>query len=152
MKKKPKDFYIVIGDDTSKERALTLCRIKKKDALVFHTPQLTLTSLYDSLIKTILITAYHHDIRRVTLVQDVHLEKRMDDPFFHWLQQQGIKKETIQLLNYVHQSEGITVDEWLKSGNSLLETVLILQKHPLLPKTISFQGFLMGNNLTPLSS
>ncbi|AIE61124.1 beta-class carbonic anhydrase [Bacillus methanolicus] len=111
--------------------------VKNAGALVTHP--------FGSIMRSLLVAVYQLKAKEVLVIghYDCGMSGMKADDVIENMYDRGIKKETIDTLNY----SGINVNEWLKGFENVHESVShsvnVIKNHPLLPNDIPVHGLVI---------
>lgn len=111
--------------------------VKNAGALVTHP--------FGSIMRSLLVAVYQLKAEEVLVIghYDCGMSGMKADDVIKNMYEKGIKKETIDTLNY----SGIKVNEWLRGFENVHESVLhsvnVIKNHPLLPKDVPVHGLVI---------
>lgn len=119
--------------------------IKNGDAKIIRNAGGIICNPYGSEIKSLLVSILQLDVNIVMVIghTDCGMEKLNSDEMLEKLQERKIRKETMEELI----QRGFDLHQWISGIESTEEavrsTVLLLKKHPLIPKDVYITGFIM---------
>lgn len=111
--------------------------IKNAGALITHP--------FGSAMRSLLIAIYELNVNEIAVVghHDCGMQKMESTRLLEKMQQQGITKEVIDMINFC----GVDIDRWLKGFDdprtSVQKTVALIRNHPLIPQSVQLHGLLI---------
>ena len=117
------------------------------DVKIIKNAGATITNPFDSTMRSLLVAVYELGVEEIMIightgcgVQGMDGGKLLEE-----LTHRGISQEHIDII----RSSGINLEKWLGGFDcveqSVKDTILALQKHPLMPKDIMIRGFIMDS-------
>ena len=141
-----KKIAIVSCMDTRLTKLLPAAlNIKNGDIKVIKNAGAIITHPFGSVMRSLLIAIYNLDVEDIMVIghYDCGMQKLESSVLIDKMLDRGITQEKIDMINYC----GIDIHKWLSgfdsAEQSVLETVHMINQHPLLPKDIRTHGFLI---------
>lgn len=121
--------------------------IKNGDAKIIKNAGGVVDHPYGSAVRSLLVGILSLGVEEIMVVghTDCGVQGMDGKAMITKLEQRGIPKEHIELI----EQSGISIEKWLGGFDSAKEsvkaTVESLKKHPLMPKDIAIEGFMMDS-------
>lgn len=119
--------------------------IKNGDVKLIKNAGGMITAPFGSVMRSLLIAIYELGVEEVLIIghYDCGVQHMDSQLMLEHMRQRGISQTAIDFINYC----GVDLEQWL-SGFSCVEesvrkTVELVKRHPLIPKDIVVQGFVM---------
>lgn len=128
--------------------------IKNGDVKMIKNAGGMITNPFDSAVRSLLIGIVELGVEEIMVIGHTDCGVAGVNPkiITDGLIQRGIPKANIDLIKY----SGIDFESWLRGfdtvENSVLETVEMLENHPLMPKNIKIYGFVMNTQTGEMKS
>ncbi len=119
--------------------------LKNGDAKLIKNAGATVTHLWGSVMRSLLIAVYELDVREIMVVahHDCGMRGLNAAQLLERAQAAGISAERIELL----RNAGIDLDSWLQGfdcvEDSVRHTVGMIRKHPLMPDVVAVHGLVI---------
>lgn len=119
--------------------------LKNGDAKVLRNAGAMITSPFGSIMRSILVAIYSLNADEVFIIghHDCGMSKLNSDEITEKIKASGITEETLETLT----SAGISVRKWFKGFQNVEESVLhsvnVVRKHPLVPKDVPVHGLVV---------
>ncbi len=119
--------------------------IKNGDVKLIKNAGGVIMSPFDSVMRSLLIAVYELGVNEIMIIghYDCGVQHMDGELMLHHMKQRGVKEQTIEFLNYC----GFDVEHWLTGFScvqeAVRESVELVRTHPLMPKDIIIEGFLM---------
>ncbi|WP_096199032.1 hypothetical protein [Bacillus sp. FJAT-45350] len=126
-------------------------QLDKKDVVILQSYHHGVLHPFGNTVRSILLAAYKEQISDFYFV-DYIVDKNEHTSYSDiraWLQQEGVKDETFELLHYLDHPSKHYLEKWLSARNPKVEiqtNLEMLNKHPLLPHKLTFHGLLFSND------
>lgn len=128
--------------------------IKNGDVKIIKNAGGTITNPFDSAVRSLLVAVYELGVNEVMIIG--HTEcgvQGMDSAeMLHLMRERGVDEEHIRLMRHC----GIDLDSWLHgfedTESAVLDTVDLVQNHPLMPKDVVVKGYIMDSVTGELKS
>ena len=121
--------------------------LKNGDAKIIKNAGGVITHPYGSVVRSLLVAIIELGVEEVMVIghTDCGVQGRDGGKLLEELTHRGISQEHIDII----RSSGINLEKWLGGFDcveqSVRDTILALQKHPLMPKDIMIRGFIMDS-------
>jgi len=118
---------------------------KNGDVKIIKNAGAVVTHPFGSVMRSLLIAIYELGVEDILVIghHDCGMQGMEASKLIAKMKDRNINNEKLDFIN----SCGIDLNEWLKGfdnvENSILETVNIIKKHPLIPADIRVYGFIM---------
>ena len=118
---------------------------KNGDIKIIKNAGAVITHPFGSVMRSLLVAIYQLDIEEILIIghYDCGMQGLEPSEIIEKMQKRNIPKETLDLIGY----SGIDINKWLKGfdniESSVIETVNLIKKHPLVPKDIAVYGFII---------
>lgn len=127
--------------------------IKNGDVKMIKNAGGMITNPWDSTMKSLLVAVYELGVEEIMIIG--HTEcgvKGMNaQEMLHLMKERGITAETIDMIKRC----GIDLSAWLKGFDStekaVIDSVDLVKNHPLMPKEIRVEGFIMDSTTGKLT-
>lgn len=147
MKKKT---LVITGLNEKMSQLLPAITNKKAEELmVLNSYGAVITNPYDSMMRSVILSIYNENVEDIYIV----LEKESKEHVLNKnvlttkLKNAGITKETLKTIEYIDVLDEAVIN-WLAGPNDeekiLQKNLMLLQKHPLMPKTVSIYGYIVS--------
>jgi len=119
--------------------------LKNGDIKIIKNAGAVITHPFGSVMRSLIVSIYELGVEDLVVIghYDCGMQGLDTDRLIQKMISRGISKEKIEMINYC----GINYCNWLKgfdsAEKSVLETVDIILKHPLIPADINVYGFMM---------
>lgn len=119
--------------------------IKNGDVKLIKNAGGIIMSPFDSMMRSLLIAVYELGVNEIMIIghYDCGVQHMDGELMLSHMEQRGIEKKDIAFLDYC----GINVKDWLTGFSCVQESVQksveLVRTHPLLPKDVIVEGFLM---------
>ena len=119
--------------------------LKNGDAKIIKNAGAVVTAPYGSVMRSILVAIYELGAEEIFIIahHDCGMHQMKADQFIQKMLERNIHQEHIDMMSYF----GIDAHQWLTgfadSTESVLETIALIRKHPMMPADVSIAGFLM---------
>lgn len=119
--------------------------LKNGDAKIIKNAGAVITHPFGSVVRSLLVAIVELGVEEVMVIGHTdcgvqHIDANM---IIEHLKKRGISTENVELLKYA----GVDFESWLCGFNTVREsvenTVQTLREHPLIPKDVTFRGFIM---------
>lgn len=121
--------------------------LKNGDAKIIKNAGGVITHPYGSVVRSLLVAIIELGVEEVMVIghTDCGVQGMDGGMLLEELTHRGISQEHIDII----RSSGINLEKWLGGFDcveqSVKDTILALQKHPLMPKDIMIRGFIMDS-------
>ena len=121
--------------------------LKNGDAKIIKNAGGVITHPYGSVVRSLLVAIIELGVEEVMVIgpTDCGVQGMDGGKLLEELTHRGISQEHIDII----RSSGINLEKWLGGFDcveqSVKDTILALQKHPLMPKDIMIRGFIMDS-------
>ena len=121
--------------------------LKNGDAKIIKNAGGVITHPYGSVVRSLLVAIIELGVEEVMVIGHTYCGVQGMDggKLLEELTHRGISQEHIDII----RSSGINLEKWLGGFDcveqSVRDTILALQKHPLMPKDIMIRGFIMDS-------
>ena len=121
--------------------------LKNGDAKIIKNAGGVITHPYGSVVRSLLVAIIELGVEEVMVIghTDCGVQGMDGEKLLEELTHRGISQEHIDII----RSSGINLEKWLGGFDcveqSVKDTILALQKHPLMPKDIMIRGFIMDS-------
>ena len=121
--------------------------LKNGDAKIIKNAGGVITHPYGSVVRSLLVAIIELGVEEVMVIghTDCGVQGTDGGKLLEELTHRGISQEHIDII----RSSGINLEKWLGGFDcveqSVKDTILALQKHPLMPKDIMIRGFIMDS-------
>lgn len=121
--------------------------IKNGDAKIIKNAGGVITHPYGSVVRSLLVAILELGVEEVMVIghTDCGVQGMNGEKLLEELVERGIKQEHIDVIRH----SGVNLEEWLGGfecvQQSVEDTVYALKNHPLMPKDINIQGFIMDS-------
>ena len=121
--------------------------LKNGDAKIIKNAGGVITHPYGSVVRSLLVAIIELGVEEVMVIghTDCCVQGMDGGKLLEELTHRGISQEHIDII----RSSGINLEKWLGGFDcveqSVKDTILALQKHPLMPKDIMIRGFIMDS-------
>ena len=121
--------------------------LKNGDAKIIKNAGGVITHPYGSVVRSLLVAIIELGVEEVMVIghTDCGVQGMDGGKPLEELTHRGISQEHIDII----RSSGINLEKWLGGFDcveqSVKDTILALQKHPLMPKDIMIRGFIMDS-------
>lgn len=121
--------------------------LKNGDAKIIKNAGGVITHPYGSVVRSLLVAIIELGVEEVMVIghTDCGVQGMDGRKLLEELTHRGISQEHIDII----RSSGINLEKWLGGFDcveqSVKDTILALQKHPLMPKDIMIRGFIMDS-------
>ena len=121
--------------------------LKNGDAKIIKNAGGVITHPYGSVVRSLLVAIIELGVEEVMVIghTDCGVQDMDGGELLEELTHRGISQEHIDII----RSSGINLEKWLGGFDcveqSVKDTILALQKHPLMPKDIMIRGFIMDS-------
>ena len=121
--------------------------LKNGDAKIIKNAGGVITHPYGSVVRSLLVAIIELGVEEVMVIghTDFGVQGMDGGKLLEELTHRGISQEHIDII----RSSGINLEKWLGGFDcveqSVKDTILALQKHPLMPKDIMIRGFIMDS-------
>lgn len=121
--------------------------LKNGDAKIIKNAGGVITHPYGSVVRSLLVAIIELGVEEVMVIghTDCVVQGMDGGKLLEELTHRGISQEHIDII----RSSGINLEKWLGGFDcveqSVRDTILALQKHPLMPKDIMIRGFIMDS-------
>ena len=121
--------------------------IKNGDAKIIKNAGGVTTHPYGSVVRSLLVAILELGVEEIMVIghTDCGVQGMDAEEMLEKLTSRGIPKEHIDIV----RRSGIDLNKWLggfsSSEESVRETVTTLKEHPLMPKDVTIQGFVMDS-------
>lgn len=121
--------------------------LKNGDAKIIKNAGGVISHPFGSVVRSLLIAIVELGVEEVMVIGHTDCGVQSLDPemMVSHLIERGIPREHVDIV----RNSGIDLDKWLSGfdnvENSVSETVAILKRHPLIPKDVTIQGFVMDS-------
>lgn len=121
--------------------------LKNGDAKIIKNAGGVITHPYGSVVRSLLVAIIELGVEEVMVIghTDCGVQGMDGEKLLEKLTHRGISQEHIDII----RSSGINLEKWLGGFDcveqSVKDTILALQKHPLMPKDIMIRGFIMDS-------
>ena len=121
--------------------------LKNGDAKMIKNAGGVITHPYGSVVRSLLVAIIELGVEEVMVIghTDCGVQGMDGGKLLEELTHRGISQEHIDII----RSSGINLEKWLGGFDcveqSVKDTILALQKHPLMPKDIMIRGFIMDS-------
>ena len=118
---------------------------KNGDIKIIKNAGAVITHPFGSVMRSLLVAIYQLEIEEILIIghYDCGMQGLEPAELIEKMQNRNIPKETLDLIGY----SGIDINKWLKGFDnieaSVIETVNLIKKHPLVPKDIKVYGFII---------
>lgn len=122
--------------------------IKNGDAKIIKNAGATIIHPFGSVTRSILVAIYEFNAEEVIIVghSGCGMSNLNVDKFIEKITDRGVSKEMIDTLN----NSGINISKWIGGfesvEDSIIESVKLIENHPLLPKDISVHGLIIDSS------
>lgn len=119
--------------------------IKNGDVKLIKNAGGVIMSPFDSVMRSLLIAVYELGVNEIMIIghYDCGVQHMDGDLMIRHMKSRGVDEKSIDFLNYC----GFNVKEWLTGFSCVQEAVLksvdLVRKHPLMPKDVIIEGYLM---------
>ena len=129
--------------------------IKNGDVKMIKNAGGMITGPFDSAVRSLLVGIVELGVEEVMVIghTDCGVAGIHADTMIHHLIQRGVSQDHIDMMRYC----GIDFEAWLRGFDSVetsvAETVDLLRNHPLMPRDVTIQGYVIDTDtgrLTPL--
>ena len=129
--------------------------LKNGDVKIIKNAGGTITNPFDSTVRSLLVAIYELGVNEVMIIGHTGCGVQGMDgkEMLHLMKERGIDDEHITLMKHC----GIDLESWLHgfddTHEAILETVDLVKNHPLIPKDITVNGYIMDSTtgaLTPI--
>lgn len=143
-----KTLIYICGDVQLKDQALNFLNTTREDVITIQSNVASDLQPFGSVVKSILVSSYKENTTDVYIVvsqkekNEIHETKMR-----HWLENEGVEKETFEIFDYLDQFSNHTLSDWLSVNNveiTLIKNLNMLKTHPFLPKKLSFKGLILN--------
>ena len=145
-----KKLVYVCGSDQLRQKALEYLGETEENVIFLQSNVPVALDPYGSIVKAMLISSFKEEVKEVYIVASENDESKISEQeMWQWLEENGVEKNTANLIEYIKTPNQFSVGSWLSVGaveNTLAENLQMLQSHPLLPKTLSFHAICLSNN------
>lgn len=121
--------------------------LKNGDVKIIRNAGATITNPFDSTMRSLLVAIYELGVKEIMIIGHTGCGVQgMDSKeMLHMMRERGIDDEHISLMKHC----GIDLDSWLHGFDdteaAILETVDLVKNHPLMPKDITVNGYIMDS-------
>ena len=128
--------------------------IRNGDAKIIKNAGGVITHPYGSVVRSLLVALLKLGVQEIMVIghTDCGVQGMDAEEMLEKLTHRGIPKEHIDIV----RRSGIDLNQWLggfsSSEESVLETTAALKNHPLMPKDVTIQGFIMDSVTGALTS
>lgn len=104
-----------------------------------------ISSPFGSVVRSLIVAIYELGVNQIYVINhyDCGMQNTDTKGLIEKMIERGIDPHEIELINYL----GKDLNQWLKGfedpETSVVETVKLIKKHPLIPKTVTVAGFLI---------
>ena len=122
--------------------------IKNGDVKLIKNAGAVIADPFDSTMRSLLIAVYELGVNEIMIVghYDCGVQHMDGKLMLHHMVERGVDPKELDFLNYC----GHNVEEWLTGFSCVHESVEksvdLVRKHPLMPKDVNVQGFIMDPN------
>ena len=129
--------------------------IRNGDVKLIKNAGAVVTNPFDSTIRSLLVAIYELGVNEIMVIGHTGCGVQGMDAgeMLHLMKERGIDDEHISLMRHC----GIDLDSWLHgfddTPSAILETIVLISNHPLVPKDVVVRGYMMDSvtgELTPL--
>lgn len=119
--------------------------IKNGDVKIIKNAGAMVTHAFGSVMRSLLIAIYELDVEEIMVIghHDCGMQHLNADTILQKMLARGVTTDTLNTLKY----SGIDTNHWLEGFDSaeasVIETVDAIKHHPLVPKDIIIQGFII---------
>lgn len=121
--------------------------IKNGDAKIIKNAGGVITHPYGSVVRSLLVAILELGVEEVMVIghTDCGVQGMDGSEMLDLLEKRGVSREHIDIIRHT----GVHLEEWLGGFDcveeSVKDTVLSLQNHPLMPKDVTIRGFIMDS-------
>ena len=121
--------------------------LKNGDVKLIKNAGGVISNPFGSVVRSLLIAVYELGVETILVIghTDCGVQGMDGGKLLEELTHRGISQEHIDII----RSSGINLEKWLGGFDcveqSVKDTILALQKHPLMPKDIMIRGFIMDS-------
>lgn len=121
--------------------------IKNGDAKIIKNAGAVISHPFGSVMRSLLIAIYDLGIREILVIghTDCGVQHIDNTKMVEKMEERGISKTSIDMVKYC----GVNFDSWLSGfddvNTSVLESINLIQKHPLIPKDVEVFGFVIDS-------
>lgn len=127
--------------------------IKNGDVKIIKNAGGTITNPFDSTVRSLLVAIYELGVNEVMIIGHTGcgVQGMDSQEMQHLMRERGVDDEHINLMKHC----GIDLDSWLHGFSdtdaAVLETVDLVKNHPLVPKDVVVNGYIMDSETGALS-
>lgn len=128
--------------------------LKNGDVKMIKNAGGTITNPFDSTVRSLLVAIYELGVNEVMVIGHTGcgVQGMDSNEMLHLMRERGIDEEHISLMRHC----GIDLNGWLhgfdNTDQAVLETVDLIQKHPLVPHDITVRGYIMDSTTGELTT
>ena len=129
--------------------------IKNGDVKMIKNAGGAIENPFDSTMRSLLVGIYELGVNEIMIIghTECGVQGMKAEEMLHLMKERGIPEEHINLMRHC----GIDLDKWLtgftETPKAVKDTVELVKNHPLIPKDVLVEGFMMDSltgELTPL--
>ncbi len=120
---------------------------KTEELMIINNYGAVISQPYGCTIRNIIMAVFHEDVDEIYIIGEMNNNENLlkEDEWYSKFQEAGITKKTIQTIEYIDVI-GNDVLKWLgapqDSKMMIQKNIDLIQRHPLIPKTVSVYGFI----------
>lgn len=121
--------------------------LKNGDAKIIKNAGGVISHPFGSAIRSLLIAVYELDVKDILVIghTDCGAKHTESEVMIEKMKKRGISQNSIDMIKYC----GVNFDSWLSgfadSDTSVMESVELISKHPLIPKDVIVYGFVIDS-------
>ena len=127
--------------------------LKNGDVKIIKNAGGIITNPFDSTMRSLLVAVYELGVNEVMVIGHTGCgaQKMNAKHMLSSMKQRGVDEEHISLMRHC----GIDLDTWLHgfddTSAAILETVDLVRNHPLMPKDVTIQGYIINSETGELT-
>ncbi|MCM1309567.1 MAG: carbonic anhydrase [Bacteroides sp.] len=128
--------------------------IKNGDVKMIKNAGGTITSPFDSTMRSLLVAVYELGVNEVMIIghSECGVQGMDAEEMLHLMRERGIDHEHISLMRHC----GIDLNSWLHgftdTADAVVETVDLVRNHPLMPADVRVAGYIMDSTTGELTA